>query len=86
MFPTVPRNFWRRFDKRWGHSLSMFEKTITLAQSFGADPHATYYSSEGDDYWFALRSLHSRTCLQARARARPVSERVGRSSMGAMAG
>ena len=67
VFPTVPRNFWRRFDKRWGHSLSMFEKTITLAQSFGADPHATYYCSEGDEYWFALRSLHSRTCLQARA-------------------
>ena len=67
VFPNVPRYFWRQFDKRWGYPLSVLEETITFSESFGADPHATYFSSEDDEYWFALRSLHSRTCLQARA-------------------
>ena len=66
-FPDVPRGFWKRFFKRWHQPLKTFEKTITLAESFGVNPRAPYFESRDDGYWLALRSLHSHACLQARA-------------------
>ena len=66
-FPNVPRSFWHRFFKRWHQPLKTFEKTIALAESFGVNPRAPYFKSSSDDYWLALRSLHSHTCLHARA-------------------
>ena len=67
VFPEVPRGFWCRFRKLWGHPLRQFEETITLAQSFGADPTASCFDCMDEEYWAALRGLHSRTCLHARA-------------------
>lgn len=67
VFSEVPKGFWRRFRKLWGRPLRQFEQTITLAQSFGADPTASRFNCMDAEYWGALRGLHSRTCLHARA-------------------
>ena len=67
VFPDVPENFWRGFRELWEDPLRMFEESITLAESFGANPQSPRFQRLDDEYWAALRSLHSRTCLHSRA-------------------
>ena len=45
----------------------MLEEIISLSESFGAIGSAQRFQAMDETYWAALRSLHSRTCLQARA-------------------
>ena len=45
----------------------MLEEIISLSESFGAVGSAERFQTMDESYWAALRSLHSRTCLHARA-------------------
>ena len=67
VFPRVPRGFWRRFRRRWAKPLRVLEEVISLSESLGADPRSPRFEAEAETYWAVLRSLHSRTCLHARA-------------------
>ena len=67
VFPEVPHGFWRRFRRRWARPLRILEEVISLSQSLGADPTSPRFATMEGAYWLALRSLHSRTCLHARA-------------------
>ena len=66
IFPKVPRGFWRRFRSRWNPPLRLLEEVITLAESLGADSESQRFETMDEEYCFALRNLHSRTCLHAR--------------------
>ncbi len=66
-FPKVSRGFWHRFRKLWEEPLRMLEETISLSESFGAIGSAQRFQAMDETYWAVLRSLHSRTCLHARA-------------------
>ena len=67
VFPNIPEDFWDGFSELWEPSLTRFEEAITLTETFGADPHSHRFTTLDDAYWVALRSLHSRICLHARA-------------------
>ena len=67
VFPGVPRGFWRRFQHRWGDPLQILEKVIAISESFGTNPGSPLFETMDEAYWGTLRSLHSRTCLHARA-------------------
>ena len=67
VFPKVPSDFWRRFRRRWTEPLQMLEEIISLGESLGVDPTSPRFEGMDEEYWSALRSLHSRTCLHARA-------------------
>ena len=45
----------------------MLEEIISLSESFGAIGSAPRFQTMDETYWAVLRSLHSRTCLHARA-------------------
>ena len=45
----------------------MLEEIISLSESFGATGSAQRFQTMDETYWAVLRSLHSRTCLHARA-------------------
>ena len=45
----------------------MLEEVISLSQGLGTNSTDQRFSTMNKDYWFVLRSLHSRTCLHARA-------------------
>ena len=67
LFPRVPRGFWRRLEQRWGDPLQLLEEAISLSESFGESPAHPIFSNMDDAYWGALRGLHARTILHARA-------------------
>ena len=67
VFPRVSRDFWRRYRERWEEPLQMLEEIISLSESFGAIGSAPRFQTVDETYWAVLRSLHSRTCLHARA-------------------
>ena len=67
VFPKVSRGFWRRYRERWEEPLQMLEEIISLSESFGAIGSAPSFQTMDETYWAVLRSLHSRTCLHARA-------------------
>ena len=67
IFPRVPRGFWSRFRRRWAEPLQILEEVITLCESLGADPTSPRFEVMDETYSAVLRSLHSRTCLHARA-------------------
>ena len=67
VFPKVPRGFWHRFHRRWGRPLRILEEIISLSESLGADANSPRFETMNEEYWLALRSLHSRTCLHARS-------------------
>ena len=67
VFSGVDRGFWRRFQHRWGQPLRLLEMVISASEYFGADPRSAMFKTMDETYWRTLRSLHSRTCLHARA-------------------
>ncbi len=67
VFSRVPRGFWRRFQHRWGQPLQLLEMVISAGEYFGTDSKAARFKTMDETYWGTLRSLHSRTCLHARA-------------------
>ncbi len=71
LFPKVSDGFWNRFRQRWEEPLQTLEEIYSLCESFGAIGSAQRFLMADDTYdetyWAALRSLHSRTCLHARA-------------------
>ena len=67
VFPKVQGRFWRRFRRRWARPLRRLEEIISLGESLGSDPNSPRFDNMEKVYWSALHSLHSRTCLHARA-------------------
>ena len=71
VFPKVSDSFWNRFRQRWEEPFRALEEIFSLCESFGAVGSAQRFLMAdeiyNETYWAALRSLHSRTCLHARA-------------------
>ncbi len=67
VFPKIPRGFWHRFKRRWGRPLRILEEVVSLSESLGTDANSPRFETMNVDYWLVIRSLHSRTCLHARA-------------------
>ena len=67
VFPDVPGEFWQRFSECWTKPLRLLEEIISISESLGIDPTSSTFGAKDEMYWLALRSLHSRTCLNARS-------------------